>query len=103
MAIRLLMQKGFQLVHKNYRYGRYEVDLIVQKGNLVVFVEVKVRNSLQFGPPEAGVSCKQQERIRSVAHHYQQYIPSNTEIRFDIIGILRQGSRWEATHFEDAF
>ena len=63
IAWKLLEQKGFKRIHQNSRYKSSEVDLIVGKGNLVVFVEVKVRNSTAYGYPEASISKAQQQRI----------------------------------------
>ena len=49
---------GFHILHKNYRYRKAEVDLIVQKADLLVAVEVKARSSTYFGDPQSFVSKK---------------------------------------------
>lgn len=49
---------GFQILQKNYRYRKAEVDLMVQKDNLLVVLEVKVRSSTYFGDPQGFVSKK---------------------------------------------
>lgn len=103
IAWKLLAQKGFKRLHQNYRYKRAEVDLIVGKGNLVVFVEVKMRNSTAYGYPEAGISKAQQQRIRRAATHYQYQLSPATNIRFDVVAILKIGNKTIAKHLEDAF
>ena len=103
MAWRVFATKGFKLLHRNYRYGRAEVDLIVGKQDLVVFVEVKMRNSVAYGYPESGVSKAQQERIKKVATHYQSFLQPSTRIRFDVVSVLKMGNKMMATHLEDAF
>jgi putative endonuclease len=103
MALRLLLGLGFQALHRNYRYGRAEIDLIVQKADLIVFVEVKAKSYTAFGHPEQTVSQAQQERIHRAASNFLQHQKTNTRIRFDIVAVLKQGNTWKATHFPDAF
>eukprot|EP01031_Cornospumella_fuschlensis_P043928 gene43928-53707_t len=56
IAANFLIEKGYQILHRNYRYGRAEIDLIVRKGIFLVFVEVKSLTNLKFGMPEIGVN-----------------------------------------------
>jgi putative endonuclease len=99
-----LKKQGFSIKVRNYRYRRAEVDIIVQKDRLLVFVEVKARSSDQFGDPETFVSAKQQALVRAAAEHYIIAQDWNHAIRFDIIAILQQNSNHpQLTHFEDAF
>ena len=102
-AANLLQQKGFSILHRNYRYGRSEIDLIAQKDKLVIFVEVKVRKDVHYGFPEATLSSMQANRIHRVATHYQQFIDPYAHIRFDIVSIRKSQSQWLIEHFEDAF
>jgi putative endonuclease len=95
---------GFEILARGYRYGRAEVDLIVQQGQkLLVFVEVKTRSGSQFGPPETFVSARKKELFRLAATHLQEELDWRGDIRFDIVALtlLSQGFRIE--HFEDAF
>lgn len=95
-----LQSKGYQIVSTNYRYKRGEVDLIVKKGRLLVFVEVKTRNNLKFGNPESFVSSRQQELILEAANAYMTDSDWQGLVRYDIIAIV-PGK--EIEHFEDAF
>jgi putative endonuclease len=103
MAARFLREMGFEILFRNYRYGRAEIDLIAKKHDLLVFVEVKYRSYTAFGHPEQTVSPAQQLRIHHAAEHYMQHGPAHRHIRFDIIAVVKRGDAWVSTHFEDAF
>ena len=102
MAEALMVRQGFAVVAKNYRYRRSEVDLIVRRETILVFVEVKMRKNAAFGHPEAFVDERQAERITQAAEHYVHEINWEGDIRFDIIAITRQPTL-TIKHFEDAF
>jgi putative endonuclease len=96
-------QLGFQLVASNYRYGKAEIDLIVQNNTCLVFVEVKARTSVKFGYPESFVSLNQQNLIREAAENYVLTHQWHATIRFDIVAVLRAKQTYQISHFEDAF
>ena len=64
-AAEFLQRKGYEILARNYRYKHSEIDLIVQKSDLIVFVEVKTRSSSGFGEPEAFVDSKKAAKILS--------------------------------------
>ena len=103
LALCHLQAQGFSLKARNYRHGRGEIDLIVTREHLLVFVEVKLRSGTGFGWPESHVSPQQQARIRTTAEAYLLAHPWPHAIRFDIIALLQQGRRLSLRHFEDAF
>lgn len=98
-ALEFLEQKGYTVVARNYRYKRSEIDLIVQKENWLVFVEVKLRSSKQFGFPEESVKEAKRKKILEGAAQYLEETNWKGNVRYDIIAI--QGQAIE--HFEDAF
>ena len=98
-----LREKGYVVRERNYRWGRGEVDLIVERDGFLLFVEVKVRTSVRFGYPESFVTCVQQERYHEVATYYVEDKGWKGPIRFDIIAITPRGGSWDIVHFEDAF
>lgn len=102
LAAQYLEDKGYQIRDRNYRYRRAEIDLIAQKDNLLVFVEVKARSGTAFGYPEDFVDEKQASRIISAADQYIRHINWNGGIRFDIIAVMMQ-TKLNIHHFEDAF
>ena len=102
-AVLFLESRGYEILERNYRYKRSEVDLIARKDNFLVFVEVKVRSSNAFGFPESFVSDSQVSRILEAAEEYQYLKGWTGNIRFDIISIEGKGTNKNITHFEDAF
>jgi putative endonuclease len=103
LAIKYLTTKGFVIRDKNWRFQKAEVDIIAQKENLLIAVEVKTRTSVDFGSPEEFVNPK---KIKLLVKAMDEYITSNdldVEFRFDIIGIVPKGLEYEIEHLEDAF
>ncbi len=101
LAAHFLMQSGFEVVHKNYRYRRAEIDLIVKREDWLIFVEVKTRSSSAFGEPEEAVTAKKIRMIYNAAEEYIYAIDWKGHVRFDIISI-KLGNPPEILHFEDA-
>jgi len=99
-AALFLQEKGYEILERNYRYKRSEIDIIARKGNTMIFVEVKYRSGNSYGDPEASVDEKKETHILSGAENYVFDKDWNGEVRFDIISILRDRT---IEHFEDAF
>ena len=70
IAKKHLESNGYSILESNWRFKKYEIDIIAQKNNTIVFVEVKARNGNAFGEPENFVSKKQQGFLISAAHNY---------------------------------
>lgn len=98
-AAEYLVSKGYEILERNYRYSRAEIDLIVKIKNWLVFVEVKTRTSSAFGFPEEFVDRAKEELILMAAENYIDKINWEGNVRYDIISILKG----EIMHFEDAF
>jgi putative endonuclease len=56
LAAEWLVRKEYEILHRNWRSGRYEVDIIARQGNVLHFIEVKCRQWSVYGPPEESVS-----------------------------------------------
>jgi putative endonuclease len=101
-ALEYLIKKGYKLLEQNYRSRRAEVDIIVQQGQTLVFVEVKTRTAEGFGYPEEAVNRKKELMLLAAA---DQYIEDNNwelEVRFDIIAVTLS-KPVSIHHIEDAF
>lgn len=104
IALRYLEERGYSLVEKNYRTRHGEIDLIVQRDQSLVFVEVKLRRDLGFGDPLEAVTPRKQATIRAMAEQYlATHEPDFDELRFDVVGILFISGTPEITHVADAF
>ena len=102
-AANFLFANGYEVLNRNYRYGRGEIDIIARKGDTLAFVEVKTRKNIVYGYPESFVSENQQELILSAAEEYIKQYDWRGTIRFDIIAILWGNDEIKLDHFEDAF
>lgn len=95
---------GYEVLHRSYRHGRAEVDLVVRRGlELLVFVEVKARSSSQFGYPETFVSARKKQLFRLAAEQLQEELNWPGDIRFDIVAVAPSAAGLRIEHFEDAF
>ncbi len=102
-AVNYLLSNGYDILERNYRFGRAEIDIIVQKDKTLIFVEVKTRKNSDFGFPETFVSESQEERIHLAAEEFVEKHGWQGDIRFDIIAIVWDLSEPTFDHFEDAF
>lgn len=102
LAANFLVTKGYEIVARNYRYKHAEIDLIVKKETLLIFVEVKTRGSSAFGEPETFVTPKKVAKVLEGAEQFMIEYDWHGNIRFDIISV-KTGDTPVVDHFEDAF
>jgi putative endonuclease len=102
-AVNFLFASGYEVLERNYRFGRAEIDIIASKESVLVFIEVKTRKNINYGYPENFLSEPQEDRIHRAAEEYVFQKSWQGEVRFDIIAILWDGSEPTLDHFEDAF
>lgn len=103
MATDYLINKGYVILERNYRYDRAEVDIIAQDKEQVVIVEVKTRTSNFFGDPQEFVSPGKIKQLVKVADYYLIHNEIDKETRFDIVAILINKKEESIEHFIDAF
>jgi putative endonuclease len=103
LAIGFLIKNDYKILEKNYRYLKAEVDIIAQKKNVLVVVEVKTRSSDYFGDPQDFITPKKIKLLLSAIDYYVVQRDLNVEVRFDIIAILLQKNETKIEHLEDAF
>lgn len=102
-AAEFLIARGFEILQRNYRHKRSEIDLIVKKGNWLIFVEVKLRSSPRFGHPEEFVDLKKVNKVLEGAAHYLHESNWAGNVRYDIIAVSSKSGGTEILHIEDAF
>jgi putative endonuclease len=103
LAAEYLIGKGYEIVCRNYRYCRAEIDLIVRKGNWLVFVEVKTRSGVLFGYPEEFVDRAKEENVLLAAEEFMWEMKWEGNVRYDIVAVVIGGGKREVVHVEDAF
>ena len=103
-AVDYLMGNGYEILERNWRYSRAEIDIIARNEFAIIVVEVKSRLSDDFVDPVATVSQQQMRRLTDAYAHYADRIKYMGECRFDIIGVVFVDPEFpEITHYEDAF
>ncbi len=104
IAAQYLMKNGYTILERNFYYDRAEVDIIAQKEEgTIVIVEVKTRESDYFGDPQSFVTPKKIQLIVKVANEYVVSNDLDVEVRFDVIGVLKNKKSESLEHFIDAF
>ena len=106
LASLFLERRGYSVVARNWRFGRCgEVDLLLEKPDLLVFVEVKTRRNHRYGAPVEAVTLKKQETLRVLADAYlqQHSVGVGLNVRFDVVSILYTGAEATIHHLENAF
>ncbi len=98
-----LEKKGFDILKTNFRYKKHEIDIIAQKDNKLLIVEVKTRQSSYLANPEQTVSKKKQNAIIKCANAYIVENEIDLDTRFDIISIILNNKEQTIEHVEDAF
>ena len=106
IAAAYLQQKGYTIVERDWKSGHRDVDIIAlnEKGDTLVFVEVKTRRNTIFTDPIDAVNYQKIRNLQRAANHYIKYHRIDLEIRFDIITIVGTPvMEPDISHIEDAF
>ena len=103
LAVNYLINKGYQILERNWRSGHKEIDIIALDGDTLVAVEVKTRKSNTFGEPDIAVGVMKQKMLIWAADAYVRYRNLDVDVRFDIISIVFTDKDKHLEHIEDAF
>ena len=105
IAAAFLLGQGHVMLHRNWRHGKKEIDIISREHNLIIFTEVKTRSSTAFGWPEEAVHTQKQALLEDAASCYlERFTPEMDDIRFDIIAInFHISGKYELKHLKDVF
>ena len=103
IACDTLRNKGYKILRRNYIFNRAEVDIIAEKDDRLIFIEVKTRISSYLTDPSLLVSIgKQKQIIRAADQYVKDYYPEK-EWRFDIMVVITNSEYTSIEHIEDAF
>ncbi len=105
IALEFLERRGWRLLHHRFRMGRLEIDLVAEKGGVVVFVEVKTRFGDRFGSPLEAVTWAKRREISRVAHAWiDRHGRDHYGYRMDVVGVtIRPTGPPFVEHVQDAF
>jgi len=103
LAAAYLQGKGYQIVERDWKSGRRDIDIIAQdETGIIVFVEVKTRRSRVFGEPEESIDFRKLQSLQQAINHYIKSHRISGEVRFDIISIVGTiGSEPDINHIKD--
>ncbi len=101
LTIKYLKKLKFTILEKNYVTPYGEADVIAQKGDNVVFVEVKTRTSTKFGTPSQAVDYKKQQRYKQIALQYvkEKNLDYSVVVSFAVSEVLNG----KINYIEEAF
>lgn len=103
-ACEYLKKKKYKLLDFNYVSVFGEIDLIMQKGKTICFIEVKMRNQNSIAAPAEFVDLRKQKKIISTAQIYLSNNNIKLQPRFDIIEVYSENNKIKCIkHLENAF
>lgn len=103
LAVDFLQKNGYDILETNWVFQKAEIDIIAQKDNTLVAVEVKTRSSIDFGLPQDFVKPK---KIQLLVKAINEYVVSNdldVEVQFDIIAVNKEEKDFNIEHIKNAF
>lgn len=103
-ALAAYERRGFRLIERNWRCPLGELDLVMEKGGLLVFCEVKSRSGPAFGGGYEAVTWSKRRKLRQVAEAFlAAHRPGYARIRFDVASVWLGRELVDVELFEDAF
>jgi putative endonuclease len=110
LALEAYQEAGYKLVAQQYRCPNGEIDLILQKDNIIIFVEVRTKTSNRYGTAEESITEKKKQTIRKVSQYFlndAQYKGGDSKyiLQYDVISIYidKQKKKAWLTRYEQAF
>ena len=103
IAAKYLIDKGYEILERNWRNRHKEIDIIAKDGNELVIVEVKTRKSNDYGDPDMAVTKRKQSLLIAASNAYIFRNKLDFDTRFDIISIILNSENPNIEHIEDAF
>ncbi len=105
-AAELLIEKGYEIIERNYHSRFGEIDIIAQNSSYIVFAEVKTRAENYLVSPLEAVTAGKRNKLWKTALLYMQSHKTPLQPRFDVIGITTKSDDYtikSVEHIENAF
>lgn len=104
LAAEYLVKNEYRILVRNFRFKKTEIDIISEKDNLIIVIEVKARSTDFFILPQEAVTKGKIKSIVTAANHFMEEFNRDQEVRFDIISVLPdQKGNLIVEHIPDAF
>jgi putative endonuclease len=98
-----LSTHGFQIMFRNWRHGRGEIDIIAKKGGVLHFIEVKTSRSTFFGYPEERINTRKWRSLIMSSNAFLKGSPEAWAVQFDIISVIIEKTTVKYFYIDDAF
>jgi putative endonuclease len=103
-AAAFLIERGYEILARNFRSEIGEIDIIARSGRWLVFVEVKTRSSGDYGDPFEAITTSKLKRMRRLAGQWSNQFGSPTDqIRLDAVSVLVRNGRVLIEHLKQVF
>ncbi len=86
-AVRYLIDNGFEILHRNWRSGRYELDITARRDGVLHIIEVKCRKAGGLTCPEEAMTRTKFNRLLHAARHYIALYKLDIDTQFDLIAV----------------
>lgn len=97
-----LASHGLKCVARNWRCRFGEIDLIMQDGSTLVFIEVRLRSRSDFGGAAASVTAAKQQKLLAAARQYLSALKTLPPCRFDVVALTGDSApEWIRNAFDD--
>ena len=103
LAVEHLIKHNFNILERNWRYKKAEIDILALKDDHLCVIEVKTRSTADFGNPQDFVKRKKIRLLVEAVDHYVIQHDLEVEVRFDIIAIIVKDGKTTIEHLKNAF
>ena len=103
LAVDFLEKNGYEILETNWTFDKAEIDIIALFENELIIVEVKSRSSDFMSAPEEAVNKKKKKMLILAADDFIQKNNFISEVRFDILALLKKQQSWSVNHIKNAF
>lgn len=104
LAAQWLTERGYRILHRNWRHSYYEIDIIAARGEVLHFVEVKTRRNMLYGYPEEAVDRKKLRRMMEAAAVFMEIAGEWKRVQYDVLAIrFQRGGSPCIELFEDVY
>lgn len=103
LAAGYLLEEGYEILERNWRFKHIEVDIIARDKNELVIAEVKTRTGNSWGEPYTAVDIRKQRALIFAAERYIFSQNLDLDVRFDIVSIIIDHGRTVVEHIKEAF
>ena len=103
VAVKFLRKRGYKIIVQNFTTRIGEIDIIARDGETLAFIEVKTRESIEYGQPFEAVNKFKKRKIVNVATLYLKKLKDIPPCRFDVVSIYYENGKPEVDLITDAF